>query len=122
MQIKFLRWIYCFSIGFLFAGLPAGAQTFGYTWSNAFPGLIFSNPVCITTPPGETNRAFILEKHGRVIVITNLATPTRTIFMDISSRVTVQNPNDALDVNGEAGLLGLAFHPQYAANGLFYLF
>ena len=32
----------------------------------------------ISTPPGETNRVFILEKHGRVIVITNLAAPTRT--------------------------------------------
>src|SRR5262249_14656254 len=50
--------------------------TWGYIASNAFPTLVFSNPVSITSPPGETNRLFILEKHGRIIVITNLAAPT----------------------------------------------
>jgi glucose/arabinose dehydrogenase len=108
---------------FFIAGLAVHAQTdWTYQPTNAFPGLIFSNPVCIASPPGETNRLFILEKHGRIVVITNLAAPTRTIFMDISSRVSVDTASESGDVSGEEGLLGLAFHPGYATNRYFYLF
>lgn len=80
---------------------------------DAFPGLAFEKPVAILSPPGETNRLFILEQPGRIIVVTNLAEPTRTIFMDISPQVYHES---------ESGLLGMAFHPQYASNGRFYLF
>ena len=107
----------------LLAGGLADAQTlWGYKPTNAFPSLVFSNPVCITTPPGESNRLFIVEKHGRIIVITNLASPTRTIFMDISDRVHVGNSSETIDLNGEEGLLGLAFHPGYTTNRYFFLF
>src|SRR5580698_8235833 len=89
------------------AGKDVSAQTqWGYVPTNAFPSLVFSNPTCLTSPPGETNRLFILEKHGRIIVITNLAAPTRTIFMDISSRVSVDTTSESGDVSGEEGLLG----------------
>ena len=99
------------------------AQTqWGYVPTNAFPSLVFSNPTCLTSPPGETNRLFILEKHGRIIVITNLAAPTRTIFMDISSRVSVDTTSESADVSGEEGLLGLAFDPGYTTNRIFYIF
>src|SRR5213593_3576791 len=67
--------------------MPGGLPTYGLGISNAFPGVTFFNPICITSPPGETNRLFILERAGRVTVITNLAAPNRTVFMDISSRV-----------------------------------
>lgn len=101
----------------------ANSQTvWTYQPTNAFPSLIFSNPVCFATPPGETNRLFILEKHGRIIVITNLAAPTRTIFMDLSPQVSVVLASETTDLNGEQGLLGLAFHPGYATNRLFYVF
>jgi len=109
--------------GVLFARLPAQGQTaWSYAPTNMFSGLVFSNPVCITSPPGETNRLFIVEKHGRIIVITNLASPTRTVFMDISGRVQVGNSSESIDVNGEEGLLGLAFHPGYATNRYFFVF
>ena len=105
------------------ACLAARAETtWGYISSNAFPSLAFSNPVCLTSPPGETNRLFVVEKHGRIIVVTNLLAPTRTVFMDISSRVSVVNSSESGDLNGEEGLLGLAFHPGYATNRLFYVF
>ncbi|HEY1789627.1 MAG TPA: PQQ-dependent sugar dehydrogenase [Verrucomicrobiae bacterium] len=100
-----------------------GAQAvWTYQPTNAFSGLIFSNPVCITSPPGETNRLFIVEKHGRIIVVTNLMNPTRTIFMDISSRVTVGNPSESADATSEEGMLSMAFHPGYATNGYFYVY
>src|ERR1043166_4387703 len=102
-------------------GVFAPGSVLGYSSSNAFPTLTFTNPVCITSPPGETNRLFIVVKKGRIVVITNLASPTRTIFMDISSSSSVVSASDT-SFGGEQGLLGLAFHPGYATNGYFYAF
>src|SRR3989442_944592 len=87
------------------------AATSGYVLTNAFPSLLFTNPVCIASPPGETNRLFVVEKRGRIVVITNLATPTRNIFMDISAAVTTSASDSGSGVSEERGLLGLAFHP-----------
>jgi glucose/arabinose dehydrogenase/mono/diheme cytochrome c family protein len=95
--------------------MPEQPGAFGYTMTRVFPDLVFQNAVAIVTPPGETNRLFILERRGRVAVVTNLAEPTRTVFLDISARVRLDNFN-------EMGLLGIAFHPQYAVNGRFFLF
>src|SRR5258706_9584038 len=118
---KILRW---FILGLMAvlaqAGCAAGAS--GYALTNAFPGLVFTNPVCISSPPGETNRLFIVEKRGRIVVITNLTVPTRSIFMDISARVTNSLTDFGAGVGEERGLLGLAFHPGYATNGYFYVF
>jgi glucose/arabinose dehydrogenase/mono/diheme cytochrome c family protein len=88
-----------------------------YAVQEAFGALNFTRPVCIVTPPGETNRIFILEKQGIISVITNLSAPNRTVFMNIDARVT-----GGLDDSSEQGLLGLAFHPEYASNGFFYVF
>src|SRR6266850_1616689 len=100
--------------------MPAAPPTFGYSSSNAFPTLNFTNPVCLASPPGETNRLFVVEKRGRIVVITNLAAPTRTIFMDISSRVATGNAADST-IYWELGLLSMTFHPGYATNGYFYV-
>lgn len=99
--------------------MPASPPTSGFASTPAFPGLVFTNPVCLAYPPGETNRLFIVEKRGRVIVITNLAAPTRTVFLDITAKVTTSTSDSIAD---ERGLLGLAFHPGYATNRYFYLF
>ena len=92
---------------------PPNPPVFGYATSNAYPQLNFGSPVAITSPPGETNRLFVVDKGGRIYVITNLTNPTRTIFLDLSTQV--------YNVS-ESGLLGLAFHPGYATNGYFYTF
>src|SRR6185369_4775677 len=92
--------------------MPPSPPVFGFTTEKAFGNLSISSPLAIATP-GETNRLFVIEKVGRVIVITNLANPTLTVFMNISDRVIS---------DGEQGLLGLAFHPEYATNGFFFLF
>jgi hypothetical protein len=111
----------------LAAALVAGFQPVlaaaaaGYALSNAFYGIAFSNPVCFATPAGETNCLFVVEKKDRIVVITNLRAPARTIFMDISSSSAVINAGDT-PVGGEEGLLGLAFHPGYVSNGYFYVF
>lgn len=96
--------------------MPASPPLFGYMTTNAFGALNFSNAVVITTPPGETNRLFVAEQRGVVAVIPNLAAPTRTVFLDITNRITGGTPTD------ERGLLGLAFHPGYATNRFFYAY
>ena len=70
--------------------------------------------VAFATPPGETNRIFIADRLGTVRVIPDLSNPVPEIFLDLNSRVE----------NGfsEEGLLGLAFHPNYASNGYFYVY
>jgi uncharacterized repeat protein (TIGR03806 family) len=93
--------------------MPSAPPTFpGYTLTNAF-GMNFLDAVEIVTPPGETNRVFVVERGGNIVVITNLAAPTRTIFLNATSKVTYDN--------NEGGLLSLAFHPNYASNGYFYV-
>lgn len=96
--------------------MPSTLPVFGYATTNAFGSLAFTDPVAIVSPPGETNRLFMVEQRGRIAVITNLAEPTRSVFLDLTSQVVGGAPSD------ERGLLGLAFHPGYATNRYFYVF
>lgn len=74
----------------------------------------FSLPLQLTAPPGDA-RLFIVEQAGRIKIIQN-AQILPQLFLDLSTRVLPIDPSD------EHGLLGLAFHPQYATNGSFYVF
>ena len=100
--------------------LPAAPPVYGYmltTLTNTSGANIsFPNIVGFASAPGETNRLFIIEKLGYISVITNMAAPNRTVFLDISSKVI------ASAGTSEGGLLGVAFHPAYATNGQFYVF
>jgi len=94
--------------------LPPASGSTTYVLSNAFGSLIFDNtPIAIASAPGETNRLYIAERRGVIQVITNLANPDKTQFLNISNRVSIA---------GEGGLLGLAFHPDYATNRYFFVF
>lgn len=99
--------------------MPTSPPTIGYTSTNIFPSMIFTNPVSILAPPGETNRLFIVGKDGVICIITNLAAPNRTIFMNLSSKVAHTDANSSTE--GEKGMLGMAFHPGFATNGFFFI-
>ena len=96
--------------------MPQTPPVYGYAVTNAFGNLTFTAPTAMASPPGETNRLFVVEQGGRVSVITNLAVPNRTVFLDVSSKILGGVPPS------EQGLLGLAFHPGYATNGWFYIY
>jgi hypothetical protein len=68
--------------------LPQQPLQIGYQLVNAFGANTFSQPLCIVTPPGETNRVFVLEKGGRIQVVTNIgaASPAKSQYMDRTSR------------------------------------
>jgi glucose/arabinose dehydrogenase len=71
----------------------------------------FDNPLYVTAPPGDRRRIFVVEQTGRIRVVRGgkvLPEP----FLDVSGNVVS---------GGEQGLLGLAFAPDYATSGLFYV-
>ncbi len=83
----------------------------------------FSNPLAVATPPGETNRLFVVEQGGDIEVVRNLAAPVEptTPFLNLDAIVNPRVQEEFLS-GGEQGLLGLAFHPDYATNGRFFVF
>ncbi|MCA9863151.1 MAG: PQQ-dependent sugar dehydrogenase, partial [Thermomicrobiales bacterium] len=72
-----------------------------------------ADPVNIAAPDDGTGRLFIVERVGRIRILDADGTLLEEPFLDISELVQ----NDYL----EQGLLGLAFHPDYANNGRFYV-
>ncbi len=70
-----------------------------------------NQPLYLTSAPGDDERLFVVEKGGEIEVY-NRSTGTfnATPFLDVP-----------VSTNSERGLLGLAFHPDYQANGLFYV-
>jgi glucose/arabinose dehydrogenase len=72
----------------------------------------FAYPTYVTSPPGDQSRLFVVQKQGQIKVVLNgviQATP----FLDLTSRVESGGP--------EQGLLSMAFPPDYAASGRFYV-
>lgn len=72
-------------------------------------------PVYVTAPPGDTERLFIVQQGG-LIRIHKLGILLPEPFLDLSALVTA-----GLSQYSEQGLLGLAFHPDYALNGFFFV-
>ncbi len=68
----------------------------------------FVQPVLALAPEGD-DRLFVVDQPGRIWLIDG---GEAEVFLDI---------RDAVRYIGEQGLLGLAFHPAYADNGLFYV-
>lgn len=98
----------------LIAGLGACSETTQPPLPDAIAAVPYvtglSSPVFLTSPAGDP-RQFIVEQGGTIRVVRNgelVGTP----YLDISSKISA---------GGERGLLGLAFHPDFAANGFFYV-
>jgi glucose/arabinose dehydrogenase len=72
----------------------------------------FDAPLYVTAPPGDRRRIFVVEQAGRIMVVRGGKTLGQP-FLDIRSEVTS---------GGEQGLLSLAFAPDYARSGLFYVY
>ena len=92
--------------GALLVSALASAQTL--TTKRVVSGL--NKPIWVGAPAGD-ERLFVAEQGGLLRVVKNgtvLATP----FLSLVGKVTLGN---------EQGLLGVAFHPDYATNGYFYV-
>jgi glucose/arabinose dehydrogenase len=73
----------------------------------------FKQPVGITGAPGDPSRVFVVQRSGQVMLLLSGHAQARP-FLDITSSVYSQGGD-------EQGLLGLAFAPDYAHSGLFYV-
>jgi glucose/arabinose dehydrogenase len=75
----------------------------------------FTSPVALVDPEDGSQRLFVVEQTGVIWILSNgerLEPP----FLDLREKVVELN-----SLYDERGLLGLAFHPDFAANGRFYV-
>ena len=87
---------------------------FDFELEPAFPDLRFTRPVDLQHAGDGSDRLFVVEQAGVIRVFDNdPAATAASVFLDIRDRVR--------DQNNEEGLLGLAFHPNYTDNGLFFV-
>ena len=73
-------------------------------------GTGFSSPVEIVN--AGDSRLFVVEQGGNIKILNSNGTVNATPFLNVSTLIST---------GGERGLLGLAFHPNYASNGFFFI-
>ena len=86
-----------------------GSGPAGWTLVDATPGVTYAFAVDVRTLPD--GRRFVVEQGGRIVVVDT--TGASSVFLDVTARVVS---------GGERGLLGLAFPPDYAATGFFFVY
>ncbi|MCX5744928.1 MAG: PQQ-dependent sugar dehydrogenase [Proteobacteria bacterium] len=92
-----------------------GTPTSGSTVGVRKIGAVTGSATLATSPPND-HRLFVLGQQG-VIWIFEGEVLRATPFLDISA-----DAGGAVEAGGELGLLGLAFHPQFATNHQFFVF
>lgn len=107
-----LRWLA--GAALLWVGIVRAAPApDGYSVGPAFGGLAFQAPTQVVFAPGETHRAFVVEQAGRIAMIADVTHPTRQVVLDLSASLVGDDAGH--------GMLSMAFHPQFAQNGYFYV-
>jgi glucose/arabinose dehydrogenase len=86
---------------------PERGRSHGFDVARVATGL--NRPTWVGVAPGDTGALWVLEQPGRVV---RLHKGRRRTVIDLTGRVTT---------GAEQGLLGLAFHPDYATNRRLYL-
>jgi glucose/arabinose dehydrogenase len=71
----------------------------------------FDSPLYVTAPPGDKSRLFVVEQGGAIRVVQG-GKVLKTPFLNLKAKITS---------GGERGLLSMAFAPDYASSGLFYV-
>jgi glucose/arabinose dehydrogenase len=97
--------------------VPTSATASDISLSRILTG--YSRPVLVTHAPGGGRTIFIVEQTGKIKRATyaNGKWQKLSVFLDLTNLVN----DPTLGGNGERGLLGLAFHPDYRSNGRFYV-
>ena len=75
------------------------------------------SPLTLVVPPDGTGRRFIVDQAGLVRILTPDGTLLAEPFLDLRARMVSLSP-----FFDERGLLGLAFHPEFADNGRFFVY
>jgi uncharacterized repeat protein (TIGR03806 family) len=82
--------------------------------TRVFSALSFDAPILILQAPGNNDRWYVVEQDGLSKTF-NTSDSSTTIFADLTDRAIYNGGQD------ERGLLGMAFHPDFQANGQVYL-
>ena len=73
-------------------------------------------PVALAIPPDGTDRLFLVQQFGKITILPGERDSDKEItFLDVTDRPLIKQ-------QFEEGLLGLAFHPDYASNRKFYIY
>lgn len=108
-----LRPLLLLCVGFAFAAAQAQPLP-KLALRPTFPAAKLQLPVGMEESPDGSGRFFILEQDGRIVAVTN-----GTDGSAVREFLNITNRQPHLKV--EDGLLGLAFHPGFRSNGLFYI-
>jgi glucose/arabinose dehydrogenase len=76
-----------------------------------------TSPIGIVSPPDGSGRLFILDQTGLIRIVASDGTLLAEPFLDLRSNIV-----PLMSAFDERGLLGLAFHPNYAQNGRFFVY
>ena len=109
--MKLGRWIVALGAGVV-ASIGCGAASAGTAVQSQLEVQGLTKPVLVTHAPGDFGRLFIVEKDGRIRIFQN-GVMNATPFLDIDPLTS--------STSLEFGLLYLCFHPDYQANGVFYI-
>ena len=96
-------------VAFLVAAVPAAAQSVELA---PFGGQTFAKPWYVTGPPGDPSRVFVVEGEGTIRLVKDGVTQP-TPFLTIPEVYAGCN---------DCGLFSMAFAPDYATSGRFYVF
>lgn len=81
----------------------------------AFPNIEFDRPLYLTHANDASGRLFVVEQGGQIHLLSGESSAKHSVvFLDIAKQVRTDH--------NEEGLLALAFHPQYSANGHFFVY
>lgn len=96
---------------FLNGHLPSNTTDAGYKVVDAFPAMRFENPIRVAQQPG-TNQLWVLCQSGEIWSFDKTNPTTKTLVLDIKDRCVGHDEGE-----GDSGLLGIAFHPQFGQPG-----
>jgi glucose/arabinose dehydrogenase len=99
------------------ADLPSAT---GYQLENALGTLTFSAPMGTAVIPGDKTRLFVAQRGGIIRMVSNLGgTPASATYLNIN---TLLGAGETLRNDSENGLLSMVVHPQFATNGILFVY
>src|SRR5262245_5282130 len=120
-RVNFVRWLVLFfgvlSLSIL---LPAAAQEEGeeeYSVSAQMIAEGLTSPVAMAFPNDGSGRLFVADQVGKIWIISSDGTLMPDPFLDLTPLIVPLRTD-----YDERGVLGLAFHPDYANNGRFFVY
>ena len=116
-RLTSILFFFCF-FSTVFVNQKLSAQSFNPSLSLTRVATGLSSPVFATSAPGDSDHLYIVERGGHIRLL-NLSSGNilPTNFLTTSQL----NLDHGFTSGNERGLLGLAFHPDYATNGRYFV-